>query len=110
MKLSLKNSVSESQKLLKASYFTTLILHATRGRYAGKMSQVIFAKETPARIFLTLPGKPEAFLRLRSMASAEQMLDKYLLIIRRNRPGEDVEEKSRELGSECSPCCQEALR
>ena len=26
MKLSLKNSVSESQKLLKASYFTTLIL------------------------------------------------------------------------------------
>lgn len=50
---------------------------------------------------LTLTGKLEAFLTLRSMPSTEEMLDKYLLMISRKRPGEEVEEKSRELGSGC---------
>lgn len=59
---------------------------------------------------LTLTGNLEAFLTLRSMPSTEEMLDKYLLMISRKRPGEEVEEKSRELGSGCLPLYQEAVR
>ena len=49
-----------------------------------------------------LPRKPEAFLRLGSMPSIEEMLEKYLLIISRMKPCEAVEVESRELGSGCS--------